>query len=111
MHQTTEERFKWGGRWKGTERARRACRPSGPRDVPSVCKVGMAGQLGREYRVGPKAPWKVTTGMKSGYPARGHSVPCRGDVTVSRVPQKAQAIHCAPAGSIGVSVTVPVMAT
>ena len=36
---------------------RRTCRPAGPRDCPSVCPVGMAGQLGWECRL----EWADTT--------------------------------------------------
>ena len=41
----------------GYRDGRRTCRPAGPRDCPSVCTVGMAGQLGWECRL----EWADTT--------------------------------------------------
>ena len=41
----------------GYRDGRRTCRPAGPRDCPSVCAVGMAGQLGWECRL----EWHNTT--------------------------------------------------
>ena len=35
----------------GGRDGRRTCRPAGPSDCPSVCAVGMAGQLGWEHRL------------------------------------------------------------
>jgi hypothetical protein len=43
----------------GYRDGRRTCRPAGPRDCPSVCSVGMAGQLGWECRL--QWHWHNTT--------------------------------------------------
>ncbi len=72
---------------------RRTCRPAGPRDCPSVCAVGMAGQLGWGCRLEwadttvhihlslPSRDWRVgcTIGL-SGWPSdmpagRTHRLP------------------------------------